>query len=1269
MALTQGSNHSSDYFDDDPEFLKAITQVAIPGDAAPSPIKAAPTKPTIVDLAQDPFVDPDEPPSPTQRTLKRQRSPDDDLYADDEDGAQYHSVLNAVDGNDRGHDEAYLQSYTYGASRFGEFGEYMVRKRAKLQVQNREIEDDEDETTPKSRIFAGLQIYINGWTEPSVQDLRKMIVQNGGIYHPYLDKKSLVTHIITCSLTPAKVREFKYMKVVKPDWLLDSLKAGTLLPWQNYVFRPGERVEATQGRKAPQKSLFGNFVTQTKRPPPIAQATASGSRAGGADPPMAVDNDDEDGDWQASQPEPSQISGTPSPPQTPQKMPFAPHKPVPTTPSSRAPFTTDPTTPEHAARVPGYAAHKSNPHAERAMKDPAWRAAHTSVAPDFIEGYYRNSRLHHLSAWKAELKNLVAEAQERAESGGAETWKKAAGERRASAGGGEGGAEGVARSASQEAVERIVRENLGGHGLGSTELEGDVSMKGARLVKRAAQGKGKGKEKAVDEERVIIMHCDFDSFFVSAGLVDRPHLRGKPVVVCHSQGSTGGAASTSEIASASYEAREFGIKGGMSLQQARKLCPAVITIPYEFQRRVLLMLYKQFSLQFYTILMAHADDLQAVSVDEALIDVTSSVTRIRAELAQRPDRMDDGSDPAKDFAESIRAQVRKVTGCEVSIGIAHNIMLARVASRKAKPGGSYHLRPEDVAEQLAPLDIDALHGFGYSTRQKAEEKLGTANLGQLMKKSRAVLCEALGKGTGETLYKALRGIDDRRLESDKPRKSVSCDINYGIRFENNEQAETFVYQMAEEVSRRLQSIDMRGRSITLKVLTRDPNAPVEAPKFMGHGICEAHNKQIPLIAPGGRATSDEKIIGEHAWRMLKSFNFDPKELRGVSIQIQKLEKGSGSQEAELGQALLPFKRVEASKQSGAGEPSTSRATAPQIAVQPPSQDSDIEIIRSTVKAAAPANANIDLPSFSQVDMSVFEALPEDLRKELEAEYKRRSATPQAGPAPKDRSPAAEPAPRKKSTLKSTNVKRITQQLAPRNRPFLSPTNKLFGHRVYASSVKVSERELRKYGIDPEVFAALPPEMQREQLAAHRAPGVTVHVGTRKVLKPSSGPRGRSSKSPGIVFRPPPAPKAVYLAAPTLKQQGKAKGEKLCFREKEDLQAVIESWVGSFTEHAPNQRDVDYFAKFLVQSVDGDLSADSGVEKAVAVVKWWLVLLRRHFGAWEHAPEVEGDAEVGARPKRVTSEYVGRAWWRAFREVKAKMDAAARKRYGGSLSLK
>ena len=190
-------------------------------------------------------------------------------------------------------------------------------------------------------------------------------------------------------------------------------------------------------------------------------------------------------------------------------------------------YVTDPGTEEDAARVPKYAAHCSNETAERVMANPQWRAAHTSIAPDFIEGYYKNSRLHHLSTWKAELKELVAEAQERAENNALDALPEDDG--------------GAASSGAQ------------------TKSMDELSMRGGGFVLRSPS-RAKGKQK--DVERVI-MHCDFDCFFVSAGLVSRPQLRGKPAVVCHSQGDQGGASSTSEIASASYEARAFGIKNGM----------------------------------------------------------------------------------------------------------------------------------------------------------------------------------------------------------------------------------------------------------------------------------------------------------------------------------------------------------------------------------------------------------------------------------------------------------------------------------------------------------------------------------------------------------------------------------------------------------------------------------------------------------------------------------------------------------------------------------
>ncbi|KAI0070563.1 DNA repair protein [Panus rudis PR-1116 ss-1] len=1239
---------SSDYFgSDDPEFLQALCDIPLPGD--PPPNTHNQEQPVITVRKE---IKTDATTTVSQSTsLKRPRTPDAEISQVEGTEPSHHRVLSSVD-EDKEH-TTYLNDELYGASRFGGFGEYMARKRAKLQIQNTELGSD-DNSGPASKIFAGLQIYINGYTTPSVQDLRQLIIKHGGIFHPYLDKKSLVTHIITCSLTPAKIREFKHMKVVKPEWLLESVKAGQLLPWSDFIFYVEERPDASQGRRTAQKSLFEVVPSRTAKLPAQEDSLNTSTRS-------------------------RDEFTLPASPSTPRATTPATPK---SSPTPKALYTTDPATPSQAKRVPGYASRSANPHAVRAMADPAWRAAHTSVAPDFVESFYRNSRLHYLSTWKAELKGLVSEALERAERG-IETGKSSS----------------LPRGGDSGAISKVMRENMDGRGWTTSNDALGLSMKGAQLgVPRSPSKKGKEKAIATDDvDEKVIMHVDFDSFFVSAGLVDRPHLRGKPVVVCHSQGNQGGQSSTSEIASASYEARKYGIKGGMSLQQARKLCPAVITIPYEFQRYVHfiqgrpptypLFSYKEFSLKFYTILMAHADDLQAVSVDEALIDVTSSIQRIKSEISQSQGHSSSPLDPAKDFAEAIRTQVKEATGCTASIGIAHNIMLARLASRKAKPDGSYHILPEDARDFLAPLDIDDLHGFGHAARQKALEKLGTTNLGELAKKSRAVLCDALGKGTGETLYKAVRGIDDRKLESDKKRKSVSCDINYGIRFQTNHEAEAFMYQLAGEVSRRLKAIDMVGRSITIKIMVRDPSAPVEAPKFLGHGICDAYTKQAQLVTSNGRATNDEKLIGEHAWRLLRAFNFDPKELRGIGIQIQKLEPSSGVAEVEPGQAVLLFKPVAAADKKNAKQDIDKAPhrhptpSPPPIVVEPASQGQD-EVPVEIPPPNAPAGGNdyMDLPSFSQVDRSVFDALPEDIRNELEAEYKRRSITPDptatknvAPPAPPVKSAFAVLANAKPKKVlfkdpKKPNVKRITKQLAPRGRSAVSSKKSaLFSQQGRAPAKLVSEEELRQLDIDPTVYAMLPPDLQREQLAGARfaktGKSGASFGGPRKRLRPIRVVPKERSRSP---YRPPPPPQAVYPTAPVLKQQGKEKGEKLLFTEKDDLQNSIEAWVNAFLDHPPNQRDVDYFAKFLVQCVDGTRTSDSGIERAVAVVKWWLVLLQRHFGTWEDEPE--DDLEVRKRGP-YSSEVVGRVWWKAFRDVKAKMDTAARKRFGGTISLK
>jgi len=185
---------------------------------------------------------------------------------------------------------------------------------------------------------------------------------------------------------------------------------------------------------------------------------------------------------------------------------------------------------EQAARIPSYALNKSNTAAQRLMAQPGWREENTAVSgTKFIDKYYENSRLHHLSMWKAELKDLVSKARERNENGDVP---------------------------SSESSDMPVATKPMGHG---------VSMKGAELLKtwEASSPSKKGKGTGEPSVQRVYMHCDFDSFFVAAGLLARPEMRGKPVVVCHSQGSGEGAASTSEIASSSYEARAAGIHNGM----------------------------------------------------------------------------------------------------------------------------------------------------------------------------------------------------------------------------------------------------------------------------------------------------------------------------------------------------------------------------------------------------------------------------------------------------------------------------------------------------------------------------------------------------------------------------------------------------------------------------------------------------------------------------------------------------------------------------------
>lgn len=201
--------------------------------------------------------------------------------------------------------------------------------------------------------------------------------------------------------------------------------------------------------------------------------------------------------------------------------------------------------------------------------------------------------------------------------------------------------------------------------------------------------------------------------------------------------------------------------------------------------------------------MGYADELQAVSVDEALIDVTGAVATREAapEEAEEMRDEEDGvaesgprpkRDAAVEIAEKIRDEIRKETGCEggstpswsteqayskVSIGISHNVLLSKLATRRAKPAGVYHLLPAEIPTFLAPLDVEDFPSVGYSIRSKIEEKFGSTIAGELMEHPKGAFRGVLGPKTGEMVWGYLRGMDERRLEPHKERKSISAEMN------------------------------------------------------------------------------------------------------------------------------------------------------------------------------------------------------------------------------------------------------------------------------------------------------------------------------------------------------------------------------------------------------------------------------------------------------------------------------------------------------------
>lgn len=266
-------------------------------------------------------------------------------------------------------------------------------------------------------------------------------------------------------------------------------------------------------------------------------------------------------------------------------------------------------------------------------------------------------------------------------------------------------------------------------------------------------------ESPAHEGRVSkFIHCDCDCFYAAIEMRDDPSLRGRPVAVGGDAGRRG------VIATCNYEAREFGVHSAMASATARKLCRDLVIIPGNMEK------YREVSRQVRRIFLDFTPLVEPLSLDEAYLDVTDS-TAFKGSATL--------------MAREIRRRVREEVGITISAGIAPNKFLAKIASDWNKPDGQFAITPEQVEAFMPSLPVRKIHGVGKVTAQRME-LLGIDTCGDLQRYTLLELVELFGS-FGERLFALCRGRDDRKIELDQERKSISVEETYAQDLQSVEQ--------------------------------------------------------------------------------------------------------------------------------------------------------------------------------------------------------------------------------------------------------------------------------------------------------------------------------------------------------------------------------------------------------------------------------------------------------------------------------------------------
>jgi DNA polymerase IV (DinB-like DNA polymerase) len=366
-----------------------------------------------------------------------------------------------------------------------------------------------------------------------------------------------------------------------------------------------------------------------------------------------------------------------------------------------------------------------------------------------------------------------------------------------------------------------------------------------------------------DDERVVL-HVDMDCFYAACERRRTPALDGEPVVVGmgYEAGESHGA-----VATASYEARAFGVESAQPISQALDALPRVEDGGEGHYLPVDLDYYREVATEVKAVLHDCADVVREVSIDEAYLDVTEGTSWDRVGTGES-----DGRTLAEGYGRYVKQRIGREVGVPASVGVAPNMATAKVASDHDKPDGLVCVPPERVQEFLAPLPAEAVHGVGPVTARTLRG-MGIETAGDLGNADPTVLRERFGE-RGVALHRRARGDDDRVVEPTGRPKSLSRESAFTEATEETDRVRERVRRLAGDVAARATERGATYRTIGVKVVQ---------PPF------DVNTRERSLSGP----VDDPELVESTALDLLSEFAGEA--VRKVGVRLSNLTFGGGEQ--------------------------------------------------------------------------------------------------------------------------------------------------------------------------------------------------------------------------------------------------------------------------------------------------------------------------------------------------------------------------------------